>query len=131
LDGNWAAGRDGELPAGPAISQVSVEQSGIATAAGLADTTKASPDRRDAVWSQDRIPGGFVKNLIPFVYDLHVLGFSNRSVGIGRRAVASHAGKRDAIEVEKRAWHIGRHHIADGDGRLLDDGVSAVLVAVR
>ena len=44
LVGNWAAGRAGELADDPAISQVIVEHNGIATAAGLADTTKASPD---------------------------------------------------------------------------------------
>src|SRR5206468_12100769 len=44
LVGNWAAGRAGELGDDPAIGQVIVEHDRIATAAGLADTTKASPD---------------------------------------------------------------------------------------
>src|SRR5437660_9888977 len=44
LVGHWAAGRAGELADDAAISQVIVEHNGNATAAGLADTSKASPD---------------------------------------------------------------------------------------
>jgi hypothetical protein len=88
-----------------------IEHNWIAMPARFADTAKAGPDGRDTLGSEDRTPSGFVEDLVALIYNLHVLGLSHGSIGIGRRAVATNAGERNAVKVEERRGQVGRHEI--------------------
>src|SRR6476620_10978054 len=90
-----------------------VEDDGIATAVGLADTAETRPDRTDITWSKNRSTGCLVKNLITSVNNLNVLSCPHRAVCIGRCAVAADAWKWDAIKIEDGSGH----HFGDQDSQ--------------
>jgi hypothetical protein len=82
-----------------------VKHDGVATAAGLAGASEATPDRGDRNRSQDRCTRCLVKDLIAFVHYLNVLSQPYGAVGIGRRAVAYDTWKRDTVKIEDGSGH--------------------------
>ena len=110
-DGNALVCRDPtarELADDPAVGELVVEDDGIAVAGGLADAAKPAPDRGDARGTQHRSARVLVEDLVAFVDDLHVLRRADFAVGVGRRAVARHARKGDAVEVQRGAGDARR-----------------------
>src|SRR5260370_19356934 len=83
----------GKLRHQPAVRDVIIEQDWIAGAAVLACAAKSVPNRRNAIRSQKRTAGGFVKNLKTLVHYLNVLGLAYGSIRIGGRAGAAHPTK--------------------------------------
>src|SRR5205823_9617879 len=113
----------GKLRDQPAVRDVIVEHDWVAGATDLAGPAESVPNRRNAIRSQKRTAGGFVKNLKALVHYLNVLGLAYGSIRIGRRAVATHARKRNAVEVEDGGGQIRCEQIERGDVALLDDRV--------
>ena len=99
----------GELADEPAIGKLVVERYGVAIAGGFARTTKATPNCSNTDRTQHRGAGRLVKDLEAFVDYLHVLRRPHLAIGIGRRAVARNTREGDAVKVENRAGHAGRH----------------------
>jgi hypothetical protein len=102
-----------------------VEDNRIATAGGFADSAKALPNRLNAGWSKHRGPGRFIKHLVTFVGDLHVLGRSHFAVCVRRRAVTSDAWERDAVKIVERAGHVQRRRSGSA---VLHDRILYVIV---
>ena len=120
----------GKLRDQPAVRDVVIENDGIAGSAVLACAAESVPNRRNAIRSQKRTAGGFVKNLKALVHYLNVLGLANGSIRIGGRAIAAHARKRNTVEVEDGGGHVWCEQIERGDVALLDDRVRRVVVPV-
>src|SRR5204863_1237767 len=118
----------GKLRDQPAVRDVIVEHDWVAGATELAGPAETAPNRRNAVRSQKRTAGGFVKNLKALVHYLNVLGLANGSIRIGGRAIAAHARKRNTVEVEDGGGHVWCEQIERGDVALLDDRVRRVVV---
>ena len=89
----------GELGDDPTIGKLIVKDHRVAIAGGLANSAEAGPELND-LRSKHGSAGGLIKDLVTFVDDLHVLGRADFAVCIGRRAVASDAWERNAIEIE-------------------------------
>src|SRR6266404_709735 len=111
-------------------SSVIVVHDWIAAATGLAGTAETAPNRRNAIRSQKRTAGGFVKNLKALVHYLNVLGLAHGSIRIGGRAVAANPRKGNAVKVANGGGHVWREQIERGDVALLDDRVRRVVVPV-
>ena len=88
-----------------------VEDNWIAISPTLAGAAESIPNGRDAIRAQDRVAGGFVKYLVTFIDDLDVLSFSHGAVGVGRRAIATDAWERNAVEVEEGGGYIRRRSV--------------------
>src|SRR4030095_6663278 len=82
----------------PAVRQMIIEHDRITASVVLADTSKTGPNGRNTIRSQNGIAGGFIKDLITFVDDLHILRQTDGAVGVRRCAATAHAGKRNAVE---------------------------------
>src|SRR5205814_4962840 len=63
----------GKLRDQPAVRDVVIEHDWVAGATDLACPAETAPNRRNAVRSQKRTAGGFVKNLKALVHNLDVL----------------------------------------------------------
>src|SRR6266536_3836342 len=82
------------------------------------------------MWCQNGITRGLVEHLESLVHNLDVLRRTDCAVGIGRRAVATNAGERYAVEVEDGGGQVRRDQIESGDVAVLDDRVRRVVVSV-
>jgi hypothetical protein len=91
---------------------VIIEQDWIAGAAVLACAAKSVPNRRNAIRSQKRSAGGFVKNLKALVHYLNVLGLAYGSIRIGGRAVAANPRKGNAVEVANGGGTFGASRLS-------------------
>src|SRR5205807_6835494 len=76
-----------ELCDDPAIGELIVKHHRVAVAESFAAAAESGPDGRDAIWSKHRCSGALIEYLISLVNNLDVLGFSDRAVRVGRRAV--------------------------------------------
>ena len=77
---------------------------------------------------KDRVAGRFVEYLVTFIDNLNVLRPADCTVGIGRRAVATHAGERDAVESIQRRGHLSARGRSVHRVLILNDGVGLVSV---
>src|SRR6266404_762394 len=82
------------------------------------------------MWCQNGITRGLVEHLKSLVHNLDVLRRADCAVGIGRRAVATDAGERYAVEVEDGGGQGWREQVERGDVTSLDDRVRRVVMSI-
>ena len=105
-----------------------VKHNRVAGSTDLTSTAEAGPDGRDAVWSEKR-GSRFVEDLEPLVNDLDILRRADSAIGVRRRAIAAHAGERDAIEIGERPRHV---RIEEAKKIMaLNDAVGFVVMSIR
>src|ERR1700741_611312 len=104
----WNRGA-GKLADHPAVGKLIGEYNRVAIAGGFAGTIKTTPECRNTNRAEDGCAGGLVKHLKAFVYHLHVLRCAHFAIRIGRRAVARHTWKSNAVKVERRTGHVHIH----------------------
>src|SRR5688572_23693195 len=119
-------GNAGELRDDPAIGELIVKHDRISTVIELTNTAEALPDGGDGGWAKQLGPGAFVENLEAFVDHLHVLRRPDFTVGVGRCAVASDAGKLNAVEVHFSGGHRGDDYFLDRKSTRLNSSHSQI-----
>src|SRR6185503_6768028 len=102
----------GKLRDHPAIRQLVIKHNRITTARGLARSTEAIPQRADTYWAEHRRSSGLVENLKAFIGNLYVLGSTNFAIRVWWRAVAGHAGKGNAVNINCRTGHVRNDRVA-------------------
>ena len=107
-----------------------VEHNWITASASFADATKTGPNRRNAARSQHRISRGFVKDLIAFVYNLHILCQAHGTVGVRGAQLQPTPGNGIPSNVR---MGTGMFVPPTGEDRrvpVLDDWVGAIYVPI-
>src|SRR6185503_4843330 len=92
-------GDAGKLRDDPAIGELIVKHDRVAAIVRLTNTAEALPERGNTRWAKQRRATVFVEHLEALVDHLHVLRRADFAVRIRRRAVATDAGKLDAVDI--------------------------------